>query len=159
MADEEIDIARLTDAGVSKDGNVVRFRIESAAGRTVDVACDHERLEGLIHYIVRLAQLSADRRDDVTPHQFGPTDNITVSPLEISDVGLMKGLETNEGVLVTRLFGFDLGFSVNPAQLRALHAEIERILPKSMLQPQDHHHDHDHDHHHHHHHQQGDHDD
>ena len=58
----------------------------------------------------------------------------------------MHGLESDEAVLVARLFGFDLGFSVTPAQLRALHAEIERIMPKSMLRPDDNHHDHHHHH-------------
>ena len=76
-------------------------------------------------------------------HQFGPTDNVTVSPIEISDVGFMRGLESDEAVLVVRMFGFDLGFSVTPSQLRALHAEIERMVPKSLLQPRDHHHHHD----------------
>jgi hypothetical protein len=143
MTDATLHIACLTDADASDDGSTVNFRIEAGDGRAVAVACDYDRLEGLIHYIVQLGQLSADRRSDVTPHQFGPTDNITVSPLEISDVGFMRGLESDEAVLVVRLFGVDLGFSVTPPQLRALHAEIERILPKSMLQPDDHHHHHD----------------
>lgn len=142
MSDAPYEIARLTDAGVSDDGATVRFRIEAADGRTVAVACDHDRLEGLVHYIARLGQLSAARRGEVTPHRFGATDNVAVSPLDISDVGLMRGLESDEAVLVVRLFGFDLGFSVTSSQLRALHGEIERMVPKSSLQPGEHHHHH-----------------
>ncbi len=142
MTDAPYEIARLTDAGVSDDGATVRFRIEAADGRMVDVSCDHDRLEGVVHYIARLGQLSAARRGEVTPHRFGATDKVAVSPLEISDVGFMRGLESDEAVLVVRLFGFDLGFSVTSSQLRALHAEIERMVPKSALRPDDHHHHH-----------------
>ena len=149
MDDAPLEIARLTGAGVDDDGEVVRFRIESTDGRTVDVSCDHARIEGLVHYFAQLGQLSAARRGDVTPHRFGPTDKVTVSPLEASDVGFMRAMDSDEAVLVVRMFGFDLGFSVTPFQLRALHAEIERMLPQSALRPDDHHH-HDHGHHRHH---------
>ena len=142
MVDEPLHVARLSDGATDDDGATVRFRIEAVDGRTVDLSCDHDQIERLIHFLAGLGRMSADRRPDVTPHQFGPTDKVTVSPLEISDVGFMRGLESDEAVLVVRLFGFDLGFSVTPAQLRALHAEIERMVPKSALQPHDHHHHH-----------------
>ncbi len=142
MVDEPLHVARLSDGATDVDGATVRFRIEAVDGRTVDLSCDHEQIELLIHFLAGLGRMSADRRSEVTPHQFGPTDKVTVSPLEILDVGFMRGLESDEAVLVVRLFGFDLGFSVTPAQLRALHAEIERMVPKSSLQPHDHHHHH-----------------
>ena len=145
MSDEPLDIARLFQARVSDDGGSVRFRVEASDGRTVELACDHDRIEGLVHYIVQLGRLSASRRDDVTPHRFGATDNVSVSPIETSDIGFMRGMESDESVLVVRMFGFDLGFSVTAGQLRALHAEIERMVPKSSLQPSDHHHHHHHD--------------
>lgn len=159
MTDAPLAIARLSNAGVSDDGRTLHLRIEAVDGRAIDVTCDHDQLEGLVHYVVQLGQLSAARRDDVTPHRFGPTDKVATTPIEISDVGFMRGMESDEAVLVVRMFGFDLGFSVTPAQLRALHAEIERMVPKSTLQPSDHHHDHDHGHGHdhgHHHHDEDD---
>ncbi len=146
MADQPLHIARLSEAATSDDGATVRFRIEADDGRAVDFSCDHARLEGLVHYIAQLGQLSASRRGAVTPHRFGATDTVTVSPIEISDVGFMRGMESDEAVLIVRMFGFDLGFSVTPAQLRALHGEIERMVPKSSLHPSDHHHHHDHHH-------------
>ncbi len=142
MEIEPLHVARLSGGAADEDGATVRFRIEAVDGRTADLSCDYDQIERLIHFLAGLGQLSAERRPDVTPHQFGPTDKVTVSPLEISDVGFMRGLESDEAVLVVRLFGFDLGFSVTPSQLRALHAEIERMVPKSSLQPHDHHHHH-----------------
>ena len=148
MDDAPLKIARLTGAGADDDGATVRFRIEAADGRATDLTCDHDQIERLIQFLAGLGRMSAERRSDVTPHRFGATDNISVTPIEISDVGFMRGMTTEEAVLVVRMFGFDLGFSVTPFQLRALHAEIERMLPKSALQPDDHHH-HGHGHHHH----------
>ncbi len=142
MEIEPLHVARLSGGATDDDGATVRFRIEAVDGRTVDLSCDHHQIERLIHFFAGLGRLSADRRSDVTPHRFGPTDKVTVSPLEISEVGFMRGLECDEAVLVVRLFGFDLGFSVTPSQLRALHAEIERMVPKSSLRPHDHHHHH-----------------
>ena len=142
MVIEPLHVARRSEGATDADGATVRFRIEAVDGRTADLSCDQDQIESLIHFLAGLGQISAYRRTDVTPHQFGPTDKVTVSPLEISDVGFMRGLENDEAVLIVRMFGFDLGFSVTPSQLRALHAEIERMVPKSSLQPQDHHHQH-----------------
>lgn len=145
MAETIIELARLADAETDEAGEALRFRIESKDGNSVTIACDQTDLEPLIHYMIQLGQLSAARRTDVTPHGFGHTDRVETSPVAVSDIGLMRDLETDEGVLVARMDGFDLGFQVTPAQLRALHAEIERVLPESMLKPSDHHHHH-HDH-------------
>jgi len=144
MVIEPLHVARLSEGATDADGVTVRFRVEAIDGRMADLSCGHDQIESLIHFLAGLAQMAAYRRTDVTPHQFGPTDKVTVSPLEISDVGFMRGLESDEAVLVVRMFGFDLGFSITPSQLRALHAEIERMVPKSSLQSHDHHH-HNHD--------------
>jgi hypothetical protein len=146
MAETVLELARLSGAAVSEDGETLRFRIEGDDGSRVEISCRHGDLENIIHYMIQLGQNSAARRGQVTPHHFGNTDRVDTSPLELSDIGLMKGLETDDAVLVARMSGVDLGFQVTPHQLRALHAEIERILPASMLHPSDHHHHHDHDH-------------
>ena len=151
MAETVLELARLTDANISEDGENVGFVVEGRDGRKIEIACDHRDLEGIIHYMIRIGQNSAARRGQVTPHQFGNTDRVETNPLEVSDIGLMKDIESSDGVLVARMSGVDLGFRVTPPQLRALHGEIERILPESILHPKDHHH-HDDDGHHHHHH-------
>ncbi len=155
MADSVLELARLIGAEVSDNGETIQFGIEGRDGRKVDISCDYRDLESIIHYMIQLGQNSAARRNQVTPHQFGHTDRVETSPLVISDIGLMKGLEDSDGVLVARMSGVDLGFQVSPYHLKALHAEIERIMPESMLHPKDHHHhdddpnhshDHSHDH-------------
>jgi hypothetical protein len=149
MTESVLELSRLTGASVSDDGETVQFGIEGRDGRGVEISCDQRDIESVIHYMIQLGRNSAARRGQVTPHQFGATDRVETSPLECSDIGLMKDLESSDGVLVARMSGFDLGFKVTPFQLRALHAEIERILPESVLHPKDHHHHDDDDHHHH----------
>jgi len=152
---ETLDLDSLTGAQASADGQTVRFEARGRDGRGMAISCVPGDLEKIVHFIVQLGQLSAERRHQVTPHSFGHSDNITVAPIETSDVGLMRAMESDDVVLVARMSGFDLGFSVTPFQLRALHKEIERVLPRAMLHADDHHHgdgDHDHGHHHHDHH-------
>ena len=146
MTETVLALSRLTDAAVGEDGESVQFGIESQDGCKVEISCDHRDIESVIHYMIQLGRNAAARRGQVTPHQFGNTDRVEASPLEVSDIGLMKDIESSDGVLVARMSGFDMGFKVTPFQLRALHAEIERILPDSVLHPKDHHHHHDHDH-------------
>jgi hypothetical protein len=153
-----MQLDRMTDAAASPDGRAVQFAVQGKDGARVEIACLYGDIEKIIHFLVRLGQSAADRRAQVAPHFFGHSDNVTVSPFDVSDVGLMRGMESDEIVLVARLAGFDLGFSVNPFLLRALHKEIERVLPRAMLHADDHHHgDHDHDHGHGHRHSHDDH--
>jgi hypothetical protein len=157
---ETLDLERMSGAAASADGRTVRFEIHGHDGQRVAVCCVPGELEKMIHFLVHLGQLAAERRHTIAPRYLGPSDNITVAPIEVSDVGLMRAMEADDVVLVARMSGFDLGFSVTPYQLRALHKEIERVVPRAMLHADDHHHhhgdgDHDHKHEHghgHHHH-------
>ncbi len=145
MTDDARRLARLSGGAAADEGATVGFTIEVEDGRNVDIACDTAALEPMIHYMIGLGRLAASGREKVAPHQFGHTDRVETTPIEISDLGLMREMTADGATLVMRMFGFDLGFQVTPHQLKALHAEIERVLPASMLHPSDHHHHH-HDH-------------
>lgn len=146
MTDRIIELARLSGAASSDDGATTRFRIEGRDGAHVDIACDVADLERIVHYMVELGRLAAAAQEAATPHRFGHSDRVVANPIDISDVGLMREVDSDRAMLVLRMHGFDLGFTVEPADLKALHGEIERILPGHVLHPDDHHHHHDHDH-------------
>lgn len=137
-------LERLEDPSVSADGGSVSFTIRDAAGAGVEIACRADDLERIVGYLAGLGGQAAARRPDVTPRFFGNTDRVLAAPIETSDVGLVRGLEDGAPILVARMFGFDLGFTVTAPQLAALHREIERALPRSALVKHDHHHHHDH---------------
>ena len=138
-----LTLDRLENPSVSADGSSVAFTIRGEDGAGAEIACRAEDLERFIGYLVGLGGQAASRRADVTPRFFGNTDRVLAAPIETSDVGLVRGLEDGEVILVARMFGFDLGFTVTAPQLAALHREIERALPRSALVKTDHHH-HDH---------------
>lgn len=150
MDEPAITLASLDEALVSGDGAEVSFRVRGESGDAVRIACAAGDVERMVAFLIGLAQQAAHRRGGVAPRFFGNTDKVTAEPLEASDVGLMRGMETGEVVLVARLFGVDLAFSVTTPQLAALHREIGRVVPRSMLAPDEHdHHHHGHGHHHH----------
>ena len=139
-----IELDRLENPSAAPDGESISFRIRDAAGESVEIVCRTDDLERVIAFLSGLGGQAAARRPDVTPKFFGNTDRVLAEPIETSDVGLARGLEDGEVILVARMFGFDLGFTVTQPQLAALHREIERALPRSALVKTDHHHHHDH---------------
>lgn len=139
-----LTLDRLEKPSVAADGSSVSFRVRDAAGEGVEIVCGTVDLERVIAYLAGLGGQAAARRPDVTPAFFGNTDRVLAEPIETSDIGLVRGLEDGEVILVARMFGFDLGFTVTQPQLAALHREIERALPRSALVKTDHHHHHDH---------------
>ncbi len=54
MAIEPLHVARLSGGATDEDGATVRFRIEAVDGRTVDLSCDHDQIERLIHFFAGL---------------------------------------------------------------------------------------------------------
>lgn len=139
-----ITLDRLEEPSVAPDGGSVSFRVRGAADEGVEIECRSDDLERVIAYLAALGGQAAARRPDVSPGSFGNTDRVLTEPIETSDVGLVRGLEDGEVILVTRMFGFDLGFTVTRPQLAALYREIERALPRAALVKTDHHHHHDH---------------
>ena len=146
MNRQKLDLDRLEAASVADDGTRLSFRIMGTGGEVVEVGCGHTDLLPIIGFMVGLGGNAAAARAEVTPRSFGTSDKLGIEPIETSDIGLMRDMESAELVLVARMFGFDLSFTVTPHQLAALYHEIARALPKSVLVPSDHHHHHDHDH-------------
>ena len=143
MADTSFELKRLSAGACSDDGRRVRFRIETAENGPLDIACGCDDLEPIIQFMIQLGAAAADSRSGVTPHTMGNTDRIAVSPIGISDLGFVEDRDSGETALVMRMFGFDLGFSLSPAQIDGLHREFERIRPGSA-RAHGHHHDHHH---------------
>jgi len=148
MTGPRFRLDRLEAGAAAPDGAGVSFRIVGAGGERVTLECGHGDLGPLIAYMAGLGREAAQARAQVTPATFGDSDKVGIEPIETSDVGLMRDMETGEVVLVARMSGFDLGFTVTAPQLAALRREIERALPRSALAPPG-------DHHHHHHHDRG----
>jgi len=141
-----ITLERLENPSVSEDGGSVSFTVRDPSGAGTEIVCRADDLERFVAYLAGLGAQAATVRPDVTPRFFGNTDRVPAEPMETSDIGLARGMEDDAVILVARLFGFDLGFTVNRPQLAALYREIERTMPRAALAPGEHHHHHHHDH-------------
>lgn len=150
MSDEQLILSRMSAGPKDATGQTIGFQLEGEDGRKVDVVCPHDLVESVIRFMVELARDASDRRETMTRDSFNRAETAEIDPLPISHVTFMADPETVEIVLLLRMFGFDLGFSVTPEHLLSLKKELERILPALGIMDRKPDHDHHHDHHHHH---------
>ena len=120
MSSCKVVLDRLDSPTVSDDGRQVSFRVCGVDREAVEIGCDHADLLPLIAYLIGLGGRAATAREGVAPQSFGYSDKLSIEPIQASDVGLMRDMESSELVLVARLFGFDLSFTVTPHPLAAL---------------------------------------
>lgn len=148
MSDDPIILSQMAPGPEDETGETVRFRIQGEDGREADISCPHDAVETVIRFLVELSRNAAQRRGALMRDSFNRAETAEIDPSPISHLTLMAEPETADIVLLMRMFGFDLGFSVTPEHLVSLKKELERILPALGIvdrKP-------DHDHHHHHHH-------
>ena len=112
MNPRSLNLDRLEAATVGEDGRQLSFRIRGTEGEAVDVGCGDADLLPLIRFMIGLGGNAACVREEVTPQTFGTSDKVAIEPIETSDIGLMRDMESAELVLVARLFGFDLSFGL-----------------------------------------------
>lgn len=147
MSEERVILNRMVAGPIDESGQSIRFTIQGKDGGDLDMECPHDLVENVIRFLVELARDAAERRTSSTRDSVGRAETAEVDPMPISHATFMADPETVEIVLLLRMFGFDLGFSVTPEHLLSLKKELERILPALGIverKP-----DHDHQHHHH----------
>jgi len=147
MSEQPIVLSSMAAGREDETGQAIRFRILGEDGREADIACPHRHVESVIRFLAELARNASARRASLTRDSFNRAETAEIDPLPISHLTLMADPETVDIVLLIRMFGFDLGFSVTPEHLLSLKKELERVLPALGIverKP-------DHDHHHHHH--------
>lgn len=147
MAEERVLLNQMAAGPKDDSGQSIRFRIQGEDGRDVDVECPHDLMETIIRFLVELARDAATRRSSSTRDSVSRAETAEVDPMPISHATFMADPETVEIVLLLRMFGFDLGFSVTPEHLLSLKKELERILPALGIVERKPNHDHHHHHH------------
>lgn len=147
MSDERIVLRRMAAGPNDESGEAIRFRLEGTDGREIDVECPYDLIERVVRFVVDLARDAAGRRSQQVRHSFARGERIEVDPLPVSHATLMADPEAMEIILVLRMFGFDLGFSMTPEHLSALKKELDRLLPLlGIVERGGHGHGHDHHH-------------
>lgn len=144
---DQLTLLRMAAPAPDESGATVRFRIEGKDDRSVDIDCDPDQMENVIGFLIELARDAAERRSAQERNSFSRAETVDVTPNPVSAATFMVDPDSSEIMLLLRMFGFDLGFSLTPEHLAALKRELDRILPALGIKEPSHHH-HGHDHHH-----------
>jgi hypothetical protein len=103
-------LLQLSDASVSPDGETVCFSIETQDGKKLCVQCPVAELGDIFSFLGQLASAAGERRNIELK---GPSDGYNyLCPIPAKGMGFQAANDPNETLLVMRLHGFDLAFSV-----------------------------------------------
>jgi hypothetical protein len=115
-------LARLSNGLVRPDGDV-QFTVETDAGRSLTVHCPVSELGEIFAYLGNLAKAAGELSGTPPPTHF-QNDLAAVPAIGIA---FAAGTNPSETLLVMRLHGFDMAFSVESNGLIALADDIRRI--------------------------------
>ena len=143
---DHIVLRSMAAAEPDDTGEALRFTVHGEGDRGVTIECPHDQVENMIPFLIDLARDAAARRKEEPRSSFARAEQLDVDPAAISHASFMVDPEINDIVLVLRMFGFDLGFSLTPEHLAGLKRELDRILPALGIEEKRPHHGHDHHH-------------
>jgi hypothetical protein len=123
----------MADPLLTGDAQFFAVKLVTATGGTFDLEIPISEIGTVVQFLVSLADhvgtLAADDDVDVTPR--APT----FSPIHVRGVGLATGTTPAETLLVVRLAGFDLAFSLDTEKLSALSRGFARTAQTLSADP------------------------
>jgi hypothetical protein len=118
-------LARLEDATVFDGGATVAFTITTVNRKQLRVNCPLAELGDIFSYLGILAKnAGAERKVPMPPL---PQSHNYLAPVPAEGIAFQAGTQPDETLLLMRLSGFDMAFSVSRSGLIALADEIRRI--------------------------------
>lgn len=145
MSNERVILQSMAAGPKDETGESIRFLIKGMDGQEIDLECPHGLIEQVVRFLVESASEAAARQPHQVRNSFARGERVDVDPVPISHATFMADPEKGEIILVLRMFGFDLGFSMTPEHLSALKKELDRLLPLLGIVDRG---GHGHDHHH-----------
>jgi len=125
-------LTHIADPAFFADRQSVAIKI-IATGGTFDLEIPAEEIGTVVQFLVGLADhvgtLAADDGVDVTPQAK------TFSPIKIRGLGFATGATPAETLLVVRLAGFDLAFSLDNNNLTELSNDFARTAQTLSANP------------------------
>jgi hypothetical protein len=118
-------LLRLSDGAVFNDGEYVVFTVVRHDGKKLRVNCSLPELGDTFCFLGQLARIATESQDKDTPRV--PEGHNYLAPIPAQGMGFQAGDSPDETLLVMRLFGFDLGFSVPSNVLVEVADDIARI--------------------------------
>jgi|SRR5208282_757517 len=137
MSDTYKKLLRLTDATVMDDDLGVGFSIETHEGEKLRVFCSVPEVGDIFSFLGALAR-EACLQTHKEYQGSGPPRN-ELAPIPAEGMGFQAGPSPDETLLVMRLFGFDLAFSIPSSGLARVaddFARTARTLSADHRRPQ-----------------------
>jgi hypothetical protein len=130
-------LATISNMGTLDDGNAVAFTIETEDGNRLALHCLLPELGDIFCALATLAKAAGEERNAPTPEP--PATHNYLAPIPAQGIGFQAGRTPDETLLVVRLYGFDMAFSVPSSGLVRLADDVARIartLSAGSNQPQ-----------------------
>lgn len=137
MIPEGNRLTQLSNALVLDDGDAVAFRVEREHGQTLDLACDLALIGDIFAFLGTLAKAAGVAQGKEAPAP-SRTYNYLV-PIPAVGIGFQPGPRADETMIVIRLTGFDVAYSVPNNALAEMAdgiARTARTLSASAQKPQ-----------------------
>jgi hypothetical protein len=115
----------LEDAAVFDDGEIVAFTIKSETGKQLRLNCSLPEIGDICSFLATAAKAAGEMRNAPTPPF--PHGHNYLAPVPSQGIGFQAGANPGETLLVVRLFGFDMAFSVPSSALVRMADELGRI--------------------------------
>jgi hypothetical protein len=115
----------LEDAAIFDDGDTIAFTVKSETGKQLRVSCSLSEVGDICSFLGHAAKAAAEQRNSTLEDTKG-THNY-LAPIPSQGIGFTAGSDSTEAIIVMRLFGFDMAFSVPSSGLVALSGDIARI--------------------------------
>ena len=125
MVHEGDRLRQLSNPLILKDGEAISFRVERRDGQALDLVCDLSEVGDIFGFLATLARDAAAEAQTESPLA-GQSYNYLV-PIPARGIGFQHGPSQDETMIVVRLAGFDLAFSVPSSGLAATADDIARI--------------------------------
>jgi hypothetical protein len=126
-------LTHMADPMLSGDAQFFAIKIVTETGGTFDLEIPTSEIGTVVQFFVSLADhvgtLAADDGVDVTP------EATTFSPIQIRGIALATGTTPAETLLVVRLAGFDLAFSLDTEKLSELSRGFARTAQTLSADP------------------------
>ena len=130
-------LKEIVDFQMSDDGTMFAFKIVTADDQSLDIEIPAGEMGALVRFFV-MNGAELERTAFLNGADNEPRDHL-LTPIPTKGIGLAGGAVHSHPLLVTRLFGFDLAFEVEPGELQRLAAEFAQaalLMAANTTKPQ-----------------------
>ena len=121
MQNVTVPLLKSTEGVVSDDGKHLLLKLRATTGSTFDVALKESDITRLIAFLIESAAKSAAKKKPDTEE----TQELTVSPIIVKEIGIAHGRSDTEALLIVRSGIFQMSFAAEISTLKRTLQDLE----------------------------------